>query len=284
MDKMMGREGELVLVNGQHQPTVPAAPGAMQRWRIINGCASRVLSIRLDGHELVQVAFDGTFLPAPATRERVVLAPGNRVDVIVAPSTTGRYALSAEAFDRGAMMGGMGGGMGGRTGGGTAAGGPVTLATLVTAGTPTTTSPLPTALPAEAVPTGPTTRTRQIDFQMGMGMGMGGGGMAVTIDGRTFDGTRDDQTVTMGAIEEWTITNPGPLAYPFHLHAWPFTVLATSDATPSTRVPQDVVLIPARGWVRLRIPFTTYSGRSVYHCHILDHEDAGMMATVNVRG
>lgn len=46
----------------------------------------------------------------------------------------------------------------------------------------------------------------------------------------------------------------------------------------------DVVLIPAHGWVRLRIPFTTYSGRSVYHCPILDQEDAGMMATVNVRG
>ena len=43
------------------------------------------------------------------------------------------------------------------------------------------------------------------------------------------------------------------------------------------------MLVPARGWVRLRIPFTDYPGRSVYHCHILDHEDAGMMATVSVR-
>ncbi len=42
------------------------------------------------------------------------------------------------------------------------------------------------------------------------------------------------------------------------------------------------MLIPPRGWVRLRIPFTTFAGRSVYHCHILDHEDAGMMATVVV--
>ena len=43
------------------------------------------------------------------------------------------------------------------------------------------------------------------------------------------------------------------------------------------------MLVPAGGWVRLRIPFTTHTGRSVYHCHILDHEDAGMMATVVVR-
>jgi FtsP/CotA-like multicopper oxidase with cupredoxin domain len=60
-------------------------------------------------------------------------------------------------------------------------------------------------------------------------------------------------------------------------------VLASSDLTPSAGVPQDVVLIPANGWVRLRIPFTEHSGRSVFHCHTVDHEDGGMMATINVR-
>jgi FtsP/CotA-like multicopper oxidase with cupredoxin domain len=64
---------------------------------------------------------------------------------------------------------------------------------------------------------------------------------------------------------------------------WPFTVTATSDGRALTGTPLDVVLIPPRGWARLRIPFTTFAGRSVYHCHILDHEDTGMMATVNVR-
>ena len=63
---------------------------------------------------------------------------------------------------------------------------------------------------------------------------------------------------------------------------WPFTVVATSDGRATTGTPQDVVLVPPRGSVRLRIPFTTFTGRSVYHCHILDHEDAGMMATVSV--
>jgi len=48
-------------------------------------------------------------------------------------------------------------------------------------------------------------------------------------------------------------------------------------------VPQDVVPVPAFGSVRLRIPFTDVAGRSVYHCHILDQEDAGMMATIRVR-
>lgn len=272
MDRAMGRQGELVLVNGQHQPAIPAAPGATQRWRIINGCVSRVLALRLQDHPLVQVAHDGTFLPGPVPRDRVVLAPGNRVDVVVTPTGPGAYSLIADGVDRGDM--------GAKMGGGTTTSGPLTLATMATAGIPVTAPPLPTTLPAEAVPAGPVTGQRRVAFQMGMG----GGGMAFTIDGRTFDHARDDQMIPLGAVEEWTITNPSPLAHPFHLHVWPFTVLAVSDGTPPVGVPQDVVLIPARGWVRLRIPFTGFSGRSVYHCHILDHEDAGMMATVNVRG
>ena len=107
--------------------------------------------------------------------------------------------------------------------------------------------------------------------------------MSFTIDGRTFDTGRDDQAVQLDTIEEWTVANDSPMHHPFHLHAWPFHVLAASPGTPPTGVRQDVVLIPARGWVRLRIPFTDYPGRSVYHCDILDHEDLGMMATVNVQ-
>ncbi len=274
-DRAMGREGELVLVNGQHEPVIPAVPGSSQRWRIINGCVSRVLAIRLQDHQLVQIAHDGTFLRAPAVADRVVLAPGNRADVVVRPGPAGRHELRTETVDRGDM--------GGMMGGATASSGPTTLATMVTGGAPIPLPALPVALPAEAVPiTASVSVQRRIVFQMGMG-GMRGGGMAFTIDGRVYDPQRDDQTVQLGTTEDWTITNPGPLAHPFHLHVWPFTVLATSDARPPLGIPQDVVLVPSRGWARIRIPFTAHPGRSVYHCHILDHEDAGMMATINVR-
>jgi len=279
--KTTGREGDLVLVNGQHQPVITAAPGAMQRWRVINGCTSRVLSLRLDGHRLTQVALDGVFLPTPADRDQVILAPGNRADLLVRPTSGGRYALVSEAYDRGrtAMMsGGMG--MGGDA---TTTGGPVTLATLTVSGPATTPPTLPATLPAPNAPQGPVTGQRQLTVAMGMGAGMGMSAMGFTIDGRTFDPDRDDHTITLGTTEEWTVLNTSPMDHPFHLHAWPFHVTAASTGTPPTGVQQDVVLIPARGWVRLRIPFTDYPGRSVYHCHILDHEDRGMMGTINVR-
>jgi FtsP/CotA-like multicopper oxidase with cupredoxin domain len=276
MQRAMGRQGELVLINGQHEPSIPATADASQRWRIINSCTSRVLSIRLTGHDLVQIAQDGTFLPSPAVRDRVVLAPGSRAEVVVHPRGHGQYALIADAVDRGAMrgMGGMGG-MSGRA----VTSGPVTLATMIATGPARPAPPLPASLPAEPSPTDSVTSRRTIAFQMGMGPGA----MAFSIDGRTFDPERDDQIIRFGTTEEWTITNSSPLDHPFHMHVWPVTVIAASDNRQPLGIPQDVVLVPAGGWVRLRIPFAAYPGRSVYHCHILDHEDAGMMATVNVQ-
>lgn len=290
MDRMMGREGQLVLVNGQYQPVIPAAPGAAQRWRIINACTSRVLSLRLAEHTLNHIATDGIFLPAPTDRDQIVLAPGNRADVIIRPSRAGQYGLVTEPYNRGSigMMAGM---MGGPIGPGRARG-PITLATLAVDGLAAPSAPLPARLPAPPIPQGPVDGQRQLIFAMGMGnmgmrnrnMGMSGMGMRFTIDGRSFDPERDDQVVQLGSTEEWTITNTSSMDHPFHLHVWRFHVLADSTATPPTSTLQDVVVVPARGWVRLRIPFTDYPGRSVYHCHTLDHEDAGMMGTLNVTG
>ncbi|MGH3868464.1 MAG: multicopper oxidase family protein [Pseudonocardiaceae bacterium] len=274
MDKMMGRHGELVLLNGQHHPTIPAVPGVAQRWRVINACTSRMLALRLERHPLTQIAQDGVFLPAPTDRDQLVLAPASRADLIVRPTRAGRYALVTDPYDRGTAMMGM---MSSR------ARGPITLATLAVAGPVGSSPPLPATLPAPPAPPGPVDRQRALTFAMGMGgMGMGGMGMSFTIDGHTFDDRRDDQTVRLGSTEDWTITNTSPMDHPFHLHVWRFHVLADSTGTPPTATFQDVVLIPARGWVRLRIPFTDYPGRSVYHCHTADHEDAGMMGTLTV--
>jgi FtsP/CotA-like multicopper oxidase with cupredoxin domain len=71
--------------------------------------------------------------------------------------------------------------------------------------------------------------------------------------------------------------------HPIHLHSWPFVVTRRSDDMPLEPGWKDTVNVPAGAEVRIRIPFVDFTGRSVYHCHILDHEDLGMMATVEVR-
>nr|WP_062401789.1 hypothetical protein [Pseudonocardia sp. AL041005-10] len=88
MDRVAGREGELVLVNGLLRPVLAGAPQRSQRWRLVNATCSRVFDVSLDGQDLVHVATDGVFLPRPVARGRVRLAPGNRADVVVRPRTS----------------------------------------------------------------------------------------------------------------------------------------------------------------------------------------------------
>ncbi|MFC0004926.1 multicopper oxidase family protein [Micromonospora siamensis] len=269
-----GRLGELVLVNGEHQPVIDVRTGAVERWRIVNACAGRVLRLDLAGPAVDRLAFDGWYLPATAADQPLVLAPGNRADLWLRTGTAGRYPLLSAAGLR--ANGGMGMGMG--MGMGAAGDGPVTLATVAVTGPPTEPPAAPVRPdPAPPLP-GPVTRRRRLT----LGSAMGPGGMRWTVDGRGFDPDRDDQVVPLGSVEEWTVLNGTGQDHPFHLHTRPFQVMADSTGAPPVAVRQDVVTVPAGGWVRLRIAFTDLPGRSVYHCHTLDHEDGGMMGTVRV--
>ncbi|TFB64999.1 multicopper oxidase family protein, partial [Cryobacterium sp. Hz9] len=276
MEKMSGREGDLVLVNGQLTPGMTARPGERERWRIINACVSRYLRLRLDGQQMSLLAIDSGRFEAAHEVDEVVLAPGNRADLFVT-GTAGTSVLRAHAYDRGhsgrMMMGGAG----------SAGAADIALATFtvdgdavaIVAATPG--QPVPRDLRAATV-----TARRELIFAMGMGGdtdgGMGGGMMSATINGQVFDATRIDTTVQFDTVEDWLLTNTSPLDHPMHLHVWPMQIIEQSGQPVETIMWQDVVNIPARSTVRVRIAFDDFSGRTVYHCHILDHEDSGMIS------
>ncbi|MGB5951161.1 MAG: multicopper oxidase domain-containing protein, partial [Ornithinimicrobium sp.] len=123
---------------------------------------------------------------------------------------------------------------------------------------------------------------RSLTFQESMGGMMGGddGGMRFTFDGREFDADRIDQSVSVGSVEEWVIGNDSEMDHPFHLHVWPMQVLEADGRALPEPLWLDVVNVPPRSQVTVRIAFDDFGGRTVYHCHILDHEDRGMMGTV----
>ena len=279
MAQMMGREGSLVLVNGQAAPVLEARPGERERWRVVNACSSRYLSLRLDGQGVQLLGRDSGRLTQPLGVQDVQLSPGNRADLVVT-ARRDRSVLRAEPFDRGGMMAGMMGG-----GSMSRSGGPVDLATFEVRGS---TQPELAPLPRQDTPRDlrgrQVSRERVLTMRMGMGGGMMGGGasqgMSFTIDGNKFDPARVDQSVKVGAIEEWTIRNDSPMDHPFHLHVWPMQLLTENGAPVKTPTWLDVVNVPARGEVTVRIAFDDFGGRTVYHCHILDHEDRGMMGVV----
>jgi len=270
MDRMMGREGDLVLVNGQATPQLSARPGERQRWRIVNACAGRYLRLRLDGHQLDLIGIDGAhFSPQPITE--LALASGNRADILV---TAGAHSSQLRALPY--ARGGTGMGMQ-----------PDPrehlLADLLVDAPPVSTPALrlSTVAPRD-LRSVPVSTYRQLRLSAGMGMGMGMMGHGFTIDGRSFDSDRVDQSVRRGSVEEWSISNDSPMDHPLHLHVWPMQIVEHPRQPVHPPSWQDVVNIPARSTVRVRIAFDDFVGRTVYHCHILDHEDNGMMGVVEV--
>jgi FtsP/CotA-like multicopper oxidase with cupredoxin domain len=275
MDTMSGREGELVLINGQLTPSMTARPGERERWRIVNACVSRYLRLRLDGQQLTLLGIDSGRFETPQAIDEVVLAPGNRADLLVT-SSAGTSTLRALPYDRGSASGFMMGG------GSFRSGEEVTLATLTVAGDGIAAPATIPRQPAERdLRTATVHAQRELVFAMGMGGGMGGGMMAPTINGRAFDGGRTDTTVQFGTVEEWLLTNTSTLDHPMHLHVWPMQIIEQGGRPVDTTLWQDVVNIPARSTTRVRIAFDDFSGRTVYHCHILDHEDNGMMGVIS---
>jgi FtsP/CotA-like multicopper oxidase with cupredoxin domain len=282
MDRMTGREGGTVMVNGQVNPGLAAKPGEQERWRVINACTSRFLRLRLDGQKLQLLGKDSGRFPIPEPVEEVLLAPGNRADLLVTASagTSILRTLSVDRGSAGAMMGSI-------------SSSDANLATLTVAGA---SAPAALAIPNQPVPrdlrAAPLSGRRTLTLAMG-GAGMGGGGMSgmgvgsgmmdFTIDGKSFDPARVDTSVAAGAVEEWTLQNTSPMDHPFHLHVWPMQIIEQSGQQTGAPLWQDVVNVPARSSVRVRIAFEDFTGKTVYHCHILDHEDNGMMGLIEVR-
>lgn len=83
MEQMMGREGSLVLVNGQAAPVLEARPGERERWRVVNACSARYLSLRLEGQRVHLLGRDSGRPAESQDVEDVLLAPGNRADLVV---------------------------------------------------------------------------------------------------------------------------------------------------------------------------------------------------------
>lgn len=273
-DRMMGREGETVLVNGQVRPVLNARPGERERWRVVNACVSRFLDLRLSGQDLTLLGLDSGRVPSPSRVDAVVLAPGNRADLLV-ETRAGTSLLEAEPVDRGAPMGMMRGAR--------PVASVVTLAELVVDGAVAgaldrvPTAPAPLDLSAT-----PVARTREITLGIGMGPRMGVGMMSFTIDGKEFDPDRTDLAVPLGDVEEWTLVNSSPMDHPFHLHVWPMQVIRIGSQQQSEPTWRDVVNVPAGQGTVVRVAFDRHPGRTVYHCHILDHEDLGMMGVIEV--
>ena len=279
-----GREGSLITAGGAINPAIPIRQDALLRLRLVNASVSRFYRLQLEQHPLHVIGVDGGTLREVETVDEILLVPGQRLDLLIEGiEGNGSFRLLNLPYDRGAMEMMGGGGMGGMMGGGSSrtAATPQTIATIEYSGraekkatVPRVLDSGPTPLPASSLPE----RTFQLGQSMMSGMGRG---MSFTINGREFEASRIDSTPRLGTVEDWVYINATMMDHPMHLHTNPFQVVAPDGSVESAW--RDVILVKAGQRARFRVRFDDFAGKTVQHCHILDHEDNGMMATVEMR-
>ncbi|MDB5524975.1 MAG: phosphoenolpyruvate--protein phosphotransferase [Rhizobium sp.] len=265
------------LINGVYRPRIYLREGEVQHWRILHAGDAQFLPLRADGLSLYEIGRDGNPLPRAEENDEVDLAPGNRVNILVKAGKVGTYQLTRPAFNQGKM--------------------PLPellLADIIVipGNDPRITDGnrfgrhLPMgALPKNHILTdivdGEITMRRK--FVLGVSDIKGFfKDTEFTINDRPFDPGRDDVTAKLDSVEEWTLVNTTPFPHPLHIHVNPFQLMDVNGVADPRKPWLDTVPVPAAGSVRFRTRFKDFTGRYVMHCHILPHEDTGMMINVNI--
>jgi FtsP/CotA-like multicopper oxidase with cupredoxin domain len=274
-------------VNGQIVPQIRMKPGEVQRWRFIDATFRETLNLQLQGHTLNEIATDGIYLgwmDAWGPGQSVVLQPGYRSDVLVQASLTpGKYALIDASSTASASVRGV-------------AEREALLAEVIVEQAPPVNMRLPTN--AELAPLAPfpgVSLQTQADgvqeavFKLGSAVNPADGRNYFQINYAAFNPTRI-RYVLLGATDMWSLTTIGdpfpnaipPLPHVFHIHVNPFQMTRTDPRGNTETVWKDTVLVPAGGTINLYTQYLDFTGAFVMHCHILDHEDLGMMEVVEV--
>ena len=269
-------------INGLLGGILRMRPGEMQVWNLGNLGADAYFDLAVGGVQLWEIGRDGNVLQRPKLIDNVFLPPGARSTVVVVASdTAGVQPVTTLEVDTGPQGD---------------ENAQVQLATLVVDGAPIDSALLQARLllPAQdqgsIVPTPeqvaalPITRQRTIVFSETAD------GNTFFLNGQEYDMSRDDVTVTLGDVEEWTLVNVSGERHVFHIHQLDFLVKSINNQDIDETGMRDVIDIPYQqngvpGEVKIIVPFTNpiMVGRFVFHCHIVEHEDKGMMANIVVQ-
>jgi FtsP/CotA-like multicopper oxidase with cupredoxin domain len=265
-----GREGDVLLVNGKVMPTLEARAGAPQRWRVINASRARYWKFKVPKATVVRVGGDDGLAERPMPLTEVLLVPGERAELWVRPEVenTGPVPMSWLDSDRFHIQS------------------PrdpqpfmklnVVAQPRADAGYDRPPSTLRSVEPLE--PTGAVNR------RFVFGEKTGASGTAVlTINGVAWQESPQHFEAFVGDTELWQVENDTGYDHPFHLHGFQFQLLEAGTAPWPVREWKDTVNLVAKSKVRFLVKWDDRPGMWMFHCHILDHVQLGMMAAVELK-
>jgi len=248
-----GLLGNQILINGTHDPHLKVT-SSLVRFRLLNGSNARGYTIGFsDNRKFQVVGNDAGLLPEPVAIDRLLLSPGERAEIVV------EFKPGEETILR-SFKGGDG-----------IRNGEFELIKMIADQQLPDSPPLPKQLTKEPpidAPSQATVRKFRLTTES-------------EINGKKMDMYRIDQVIPAGSREIWEITNNG-WDHNFHIHDAAFTILDKNGEMPPEyeRGRKDTVFIPKGTTVRLAVDFGKHADPDtpyMYHCHLLYHEDSGMM-------
>ena len=255
-----GRIGATLLVNGQIEPALAIPAGQIQRWRVLNAASSRYVLLSIGDRPFTLLGTGGGLIEAPVTVTELLLPPACRAELGVGPYAAGdRFHIDALPYSRGMVKE-----AGGRF-----------AAVEVSTGNPPGSNPVhPQADRAARRPTHriqPHRPSRRSDEPAAR--------VDWFVDGHAH---HHADPVHVGELQIWDIVNDTRMDHPFHLHGFFFQTLEVNGKPPTFASWDDTVNVPAQGRVRIAWLPDDRPGSWMYHCHILEHHAAGMMAHFDV--
>lgn len=258
-------------------PDINIQPGEVVRLRILNGTSDTFMPIAIEGHTVYVLAYDGVNLleplaiPYAAGQAQVELAPANRVELLIRGSEAeGTFRLmqlaNSEQFapvpakDLARIS---------------VVGSPVTMGIPATLPTPVREYPLPDHSEVSG--------TNNVLFSVIFPYPELPTGVGFTLNSQIYDEFRIDHVAQLGSVEEWTLLNNSTEGHPFHVHVNSFELVSINGVQQPRGILKDVQWVRPNQPVVIRMKFRQWTGKTVFHCHILPHEDTGMMGNMLIQ-
>jgi len=252
-----GREGSTLLINGLENNEIRMLAGQTERWRIINSSSARYFRLYLDGAPFKIISTDGGLIMRPVEATEILLVPGERVDILVGPFAEGEtFSVDSLPYNRMTFLKSQ------RN----------TFARVIVGKAAASVFEIPQTMRVIApLASQDATPTRSINFSVGASLK---NGIDFLVNGETHT---SDKPVRIGELQIWEVSNTSLMDHPFHLHGFFFQVLEVNGKAPAFVSWKDTVNLPPRSKVKIAWIPGNRPGGWMYHCHILEHHEAGMM-------
>lgn len=257
-----GRQGNTLLINGKENPTIQMYAGQRERWRFINASSARYFDLNLAGKEFSIVGTDGGLLESPRPVRSQLITPGERFDIIVGPFEEGDiFSMESLAYNRMTFLKPR----------------REKFATIQVGHHAPSIAQVPSTL--RAIPQLAAFHAeinRRIVLSVSPSLK---DGMDFLINGSVH---MNDKPVKVGELQVWEIVNASLMDHPFHLHGFFFQVLEENGKKPAFISWKDTINLKPQSTTKIAWMPDNRPGTWMYHCHILEHHQAGMMANFEV--